>query len=164
MKTVYIALIGRIKRVSQDLERVVKRAESLMDKAKYTGDDGYLDGVALNLHGFYAGVEKIFEDIARTLEKNIPDGSGWHQDLLLQMAAEISPIRPPVISEETRDCLGEYRGFRHVVRNVYTFNLQMSRLQDLTKGLQHCYVAVKSDLDDFMAFLKELSNDNNDNM
>jgi hypothetical protein len=115
MKTVYIALIGRIKRVLQDLERVVSRAELLMDKAKRTGDDDFLDGVALNLHGFYAGVEKIFEDIARTLEKNIPDGSGWHQDLLLQMAAEISPIRPPVISEKTRDCLDEYRGFRHVV-------------------------------------------------
>jgi len=157
MKTSYIALIGRIKRILQDLEKVVNRAKSLMDKAQHTGDDGYLDGVALNLHGFYAGVEKIFEDVARTLEKNIPDGSGWHQDLLLQMAAEISPIRPPVISEETRDCLDEYRGFRHVVRNVYTFNLQMSRLQELTKGLPRCYGAVTRDLDDFMEFLRELS-------
>ena len=163
MKTAYIALIGRIKRVMQDLERVVSRAESLMDKAQRTGDDGYLDGVALNLHGFYAGVEKIFEDVARTMEKAIPDGSGWHQDLLLQMAAEISPIRPPVIGEETRDCLDDYRGFRHVVRNVYTFNLQMSRLQDLTKGLRRCYGAVISDLDDFMEFLRELSIENNDN-
>jgi len=163
MKTAYIALIGRIKRVMQDLERVVSRAESLMDKAQRTGDDGYLDGVALNLHGFYAGVEKIFEDVARTMEKAIPDGSGWHQDLLLQMAAEISPIRPPVISEETRDCLDDYRGFRHVVRNVYTFNLQMSRLQELTKGLRRCYGAVTRDLDDFMDFLRELSIENNDN-
>jgi len=162
MKTGYIALVGRIKRILQDLEKVVNRAKSLMDKAQRTGDDGYLDGVALNLHGFYAGVEKIFEDVARTLEKNIPDGSGWHQDLLLQMAAEISPIRPPVISQETRDCLDEYRGFRHVVRNVYTFKLQMSRLQELTKGLPHCYGAVTRDLDDFMEFLREISIENND--
>jgi hypothetical protein len=161
MKTAYIALVGRIKRVSQDLEKVVNRAKSLMDKAQRTGDDGYLDGVALNLHGFYAGVEKIFEDIARTLEKNIPDGSGWHHDLLLQMTAEIDPIRPPVISEKTRECLDEYRGFRHVVRNVYTFNLQMSRLKELTKGLRCCYDAVTSDLEDFMEFLRELSIDNN---
>jgi uncharacterized protein CbrC (UPF0167 family) len=132
-------------------------AKSLMDKTQRTGDDGYLDGVALNLHGFYVGVEKIFEDIARTLEKNIPDGSGWHQDLLLQMTAEISPIRPPVISENTRDCLDEYRGFRHVVRNVYTFNFHASRLQELTKGLQRCYNAVTCDLDEFIKFLRELS-------
>lgn len=162
MKTTYIALIGRVKRVSQDLEKVVNRAKSLMEKAQHTGDDGYLDGVALNLHGFYAGVEKIFEDIARTLEKSIPDSSGWHQDLLLQMAAEISPIRPPVISEDTRDCLDEYRGFRHVVRNVYTFNLHSSRLQELTNGLQHCYEALACDLDDFIQFLNDLSFDSLD--
>ena len=57
MKTAYIALIGRIKRVSQDLDKVVNRAKSVMDKAQRTGDDGYLDGVALNLHGFYAGAK-----------------------------------------------------------------------------------------------------------
>ena len=51
----------------------------------------------------------------------------------------------------------EYRGFRHVVRSVYTFNLQMSRLQELTKGLQRCYSAVTRDLDDFMeAYLKQI--------
>ena len=153
MKTAYIALIGRINRVSQDLEKVVSRAKSLMDKAQRTGDDGYLDGVALNLHGFYAGVERIFEDVARTLERDVPRGPGWHHDLLLQMAAEIDAIRPPVIKAETRNCLDEYRGFRHVVRNVYTFNLQLPRLQELTKKLSDCFGLVKRDLDDFMGFI-----------
>lgn len=160
MKTGYLALIGRMRRVLQDLAQVVARAESLMDKALVSGDDGYLDGVALNLHGFYAGIERIFEDVARTLEKDMPRGSGWHQDLLLQMAAEIDAIRPPVIKTETRNCLDEYRGFRHVVRNVYTFNLQMSRLRELTKKLADCYNAVKCDLDDFMEFLQRMSEEN----
>ena len=157
MKTGYLALIGRIKRVVQDLEQVVNRAESLMDKAQLSGDDGYLDGVALNLHGFYAGVERIFEDVARTMEKDVPRGSGWHQDLLLQMAAEIDAIRPPLIKAKTRNCLDEYRGFRHVVRNVYTFNLHMPRLHELTKKLSVCFGNVKNDLDDFMKFLQQLS-------
>lgn len=162
MKTGYDALIGRIKRILLDLERVVSRAESLMTKAQSSGDDGYLDGVALNLHGFYPGIERVFEDVARTLEKDVPHGSGWHQDLLLQMSAEIDKIRPPVIREATRNCLDEYRGFRHVVRNVYTFNLQMSRLKELKKGLQPCYEAVKRDLDGFIEFLRELSVENSD--
>ena len=161
MNTGYLALIGRINRVLQDVEQVVKRAEYLMDKAQLSGDDGYLDGVALNLHGFYAGVERIFEDVARTLEKDVPRGSGWHQDLLLQMAAEIDAIRPPVIKAETRNCLDDYRGFRHVVRNVYTFNLHMSRLQELTKNLPDCFGTVKCDLDDFMKFLQQLSEEDN---
>ena len=78
---------------------------------------------------FIQGIERIFEDIARTMERSIPKDVEWHQDLLLQMSAEISSIRPPVLSMDTRDCLDEYRGFRHVVRNVYTFHLRPARLQ-----------------------------------
>lgn len=157
MNAGYATLAGRIRRSGLDLERVVARAASLMDKARASGDDDYLDGVALNLHGFYAGVERIFEDIARTIEKTVPDGPEWHQDLLLQMSAEVASVRPAVISDEARRCLEEYRGFRHVVRNVYTFNLRPARLQELTGGLQDCYQVVMSDLKDFCTFLEQLS-------
>jgi hypothetical protein len=131
---------------------VVSRAEWLLSKAQTSGDDGFFDGVALNLHGFYSGVERIFEDIARTMERSIPQGVEWHQDLLLQMSAEISSIRPPVVTMDTRDCLDEYRGFRHVVRNVYTFNLRPARLQELTSRLRQCYQTVDHDLSDFIIF------------
>jgi len=36
---------------------------------------------------------------------------------------KIKHVRPPVISIETCDESDEYRGFHHVVKNVYTFNL-----------------------------------------
>lgn len=121
--TIYSVLAGRIHEALSDLERVVHRAEELLNKAQQHNDDGYLDGVASNLHGFYAGVERIFEDIARNLDEAVPTGADWHRDLLLQMSASIDRIRPAVISQETRFCLEEYRGFRHVVRNVYTFNM-----------------------------------------
>lgn len=121
--TIYSVLAGRIHEALSDFERVVHRAEELLNKAQQHNDDGYLDGVALNLHGFYAGVERIFEDIARNLDEAVPTGADWHRDLLLQMSASIDRIRPAVISQETRFCLEEYRGFRHVVRNVYTFNM-----------------------------------------
>jgi len=85
----YVALAGRIRQATADLERVVSRTEYLMEKAQRTGDDGYFDGAALNLHGFYVGVEHIFEDIAREMEENVPGDSGWHQSLLLQISADI---------------------------------------------------------------------------
>jgi len=50
----------------------------------------------------------------------MPAGEHWHQLLLEQMASEIGGVRPAVISDATRQALDEYRGFRHVVRNVYT--------------------------------------------
>jgi hypothetical protein len=59
MNVGYVALAGRIRQSLRDLERVVARAQDLMDKARTSGDSDYLDGVALKLHGFYAGIERI---------------------------------------------------------------------------------------------------------
>lgn len=156
MKT-YSAVSGRVRQALADLERVVGRSEELLGKAQQTGDDGYFDGVALNLHGFYAGVERIFEDIARSMGEGVPVGPDWHRDLLLQMSAEIDGVRPAVISRETRYCLDDYRGFRHVVRNIYAFNLKPSRLQELTNDLRTCYGSVVRELDAFAGFLERLA-------
>jgi hypothetical protein len=114
------------------------------------------------LHGFYSGVERLFEDIARTLEKALPSGPGWHQDLLPQMSAEVPSNRPPVIRQDTRNCLDEYRGFRHVVRNVYTFQLRPPRLQQLAQQLGDCFASLKGDIEEFSKFLEILADAPND--
>ena len=163
MNPEYAALIGRIEQTILDIERVVNRAEYLLDKAKKTGDDGYWDGIALNLHGFYAGVERIFEDIARTIDQSIPTGATGHQDLLLQMTAKVNSLRPPVINVETRYCLDEYRGFRHIVRNVYTFHLHPARLQELTTELCECTRNIKRDLNTFTHFLQQVTDADEEN-
>ena len=155
--TSYSVLAGRIREALSDLQRVVHRAQELLNKAQQRNDDDYLDGVALNLHGFYAGVERIFEDIARNLDEAVPTGPEWRRDLLLQMSAAIDGVRPPVISQETRFCLDEYRGFRHVVRNVYTFNLRPLRLQELTENLSMCSPQLNAELAGFIAFLDDLN-------
>lgn len=152
----YKALSGRIGESLVELERVVDRAIQLGDKAVQTQDDGYWDGVALNLHGFYVSVERIFEDIARTIDASLPAGADWHRDLLLQMSAEMPQVRPPVIGRSTRHCLDEYRGFRHVVRNVYAFSLRPSRLQELVAALPACFRAICEDMNSFVGFLKQL--------
>jgi hypothetical protein len=155
----YTALAGRIRQSLLDLKRVVDRADLLLSQALQKDDNGYLDGVALNLHGFYTGVERIFEDIARSVDQAIPGGPEWHRDLLLQMADELASVRPAVITPETRYCLDEYRGFRHLVRNVYTFNLRPSRLRELAEELKSCYQAVEANLHDFMGILEQSATD-----
>ena len=152
----YTALAGRIRISIQDVKNSVDRSLQLSDKARKSGDDGYWDGVALNLHGFYTGVEHIFEDIARTLENSVPSGSEWHVDLLTQMSGEIEGVRPAVISRETRVCLDEYRGLRHVVRNVYAFNLRSARLNELTNGLNDCFDRVQKELLALADFLESI--------
>lgn len=152
-----MAIAARLRTELTDLDRVVQRAEQLLSKAQERDDEDYLDGVALNLHGFYAGVERIFEEIANEIDGFLPDDSEWHRNLLIQMSGEVSNTRPAVIRHNTRHCLDQYRGFRHVVRNVYTFNLRPSRLQELVTDLRPCYTAFVQDLTAFCDFLDKLA-------
>ena len=148
-----VALAGRLQTELAEIERVVERANRLHRKAREQGDNDYLDGVALNLHGFYAGAERIFAAIAREVDSAVPTGPDWHRDLLLQMVAPLPGLRPAVIRQDTMDRLDEYRGFRHVVRNVYTYNLKPARVRELMGGLDDCLAALRRDLGAFDAFL-----------
>lgn len=53
------------------------------------------------LHDFYTGIEKIFEDIAKEVDRRVPIGDSWHSDLLHQMTLDISGLRPSVITHAT---------------------------------------------------------------
>jgi hypothetical protein len=75
---------------------------------------------------------------------------------LLQLSASLNGIRPAVLTRETRICLDEYRSFRHIVRNLYTFNLQPARIDELATGVKACYQLVAHDLSHFANFLEEL--------
>ncbi len=153
----YGALAARIRSELGDLLRCVDRAQGLLAKASSTGDTDYLDGVALNLHAFYTGVEHVLEAIAREVDDSVPSGPEWHRDLLLQMSAPIPHTRPAVLGADTRHCLDAYRGFRHVVRNVYGYNLDPARIRDLVAGLGSCYRAVADELEVFARVLERLA-------
>lgn len=153
---IYLALAGRMTQILVDIDRIAKRAELLMSKARSSGDEGYLDGVALNLHSFYTAMASLFEDIARTVDVALPEGANWHQELLLQMSAELKASRPAVIRASTQNCLDDYRAFRHLVRNVYTFNLRPKRLSYLVDGIRICFMDLRSDLEEFGRFLQAL--------
>jgi hypothetical protein len=152
----YRLLSGRIQEYLVELERVVERAVRFGNNAHLTGEEAYWDAVALNLHSYYSGIERIFEDIARTIDRTIPESSDWHQRLLFQMTAEIPGIRPAVIGRDTRLGLDDYRAFRHVVRHVYAFNFRPNRLHELVQGLPGGFGAVQNDLAAFREFLEEL--------
>jgi len=79
-------LAMRIRSELPEIEDTLKRATEGVKRAKQTGDDYYLDGVALNLHSFYSGTERIFELIAANVDDMLPKGENWHQALLMQMA------------------------------------------------------------------------------
>jgi hypothetical protein len=151
------ALAGRIRASLDDVTASVERARMLADKGRRNNDDDYWDGVALNLHGFYSGVEQIFEDIARTIDGAMPEGGEWHISLLRQMTVELSGLRPAVIGMNTRQHLDNYRGLRHVIRNVYAFNLRPARLAELVDNSAECLELLSADLLAFADFLEKTS-------
>jgi hypothetical protein len=127
-------LSARIDTELSELKLVVERTLQAWDKAVKQDDDFYLDSVALNLHAFYSGLERIFEKLASTIDGAVPTAANWHQELLTQMQTEIPSLRPAIISYDLKEALEEYRGFRHVVRNVYTYHLKPEKLKLLVNN------------------------------
>jgi HepT-like protein len=148
-------LSKRIRNELIELESLSQRVIEGWNRVKRSGDEYYLDSVALNLHGFYSGLERIFELIASVVDGKKPGGENWHQELLEQMMAEIPKIRPPVISSSTCSRLNEYKGFRHVVRNVYTFKFDPIKIQRLVDELPGMVSQVRAELIAFSDFLEQ---------
>jgi hypothetical protein len=108
------------------------------------------------LHDYYAGLERIFQQIGTTVDGHIPKGSTWHRDLLQQMQTEINNVRPPVLSKEAGQLLDEFLRFRHVVRNIYAFNFDAERVQRLVEQMQPTLKRVRLELLTFISFLKHV--------
>ncbi|MBK7203054.1 hypothetical protein [Candidatus Amarolinea dominans] len=110
---------------------------------------------APNLHGFYSGLERIFELIATTIDAAKPKGENWHQVLLRQMSVETSDLRPAVISQSTYHRLDGYRGFRHVVRHVYAYNFETTKIEKLVLDLPETLAQVPGEMLAFAEFLEQ---------
>lgn len=150
-----LRLAQRIRDECAELARLVARAQEAWRRAQQSSDELYVDSVALNLHSFYAGLERLFEITAATIDGNVPQGHNWHQMLLEQMASEVPSVRPALISEETRWVLDEYRGFRHIVRNVYAFRFDLAKVEKLAQEASAVFAQVRAELLAFADFLEQ---------
>jgi len=147
-------LASRILNEISSLAVVVARVESAWKAAAANNDEFYFDSVALNIHSFYSGLERVFEKISSAVDGSLPQGLNWHQELLNQMALEIPDVRPAVISEKTRQQLDTYRGFRHVVRNVYTYHISPDKMKPLAKAIRPVFKQVEKELTAFSRFIQ----------
>lgn len=144
-----------IRRELQDLNPLIEKAQRGLRAARSSSDqDLYLDSVALNLHDFYTGIERILLHIAGTIDNVVPTGAQWHQELLQQMHIDVPGLRTSVLSDQAFECLKEYLAFRHVVRNVYTFKFDPERIAILVAKLPSCHDQLRKELDGFAARLE----------
>ena len=131
MNKKFLTLSSHIREELLEIQGSIQRAKKAWSLALNEDDSLYLDSVALNLHDFYNGLERIFERIAENIDEIKPEGLNWHQEILRQMAMEIPKVRPAVILQDLREELDKYRAFRHIVRNIYAHNFRIDKIKDL---------------------------------
>ena len=117
----------------------------------------YHESLALKLHNFYTGYERLFALIAVDVNGGVPRSPDWHRRLLKSMSLEIPGIRPAVISKHTEPNLQEYLSFRHLVRNIYGFELNFDRMKRLIEELPEVVKVIDQEINTFLGFLRSLT-------
>jgi hypothetical protein len=155
----YQILAQRIRLELEELERTQAAIKRHWAGARTAAvdQDAYLNSVALNLHSFYSGLERLFELIAIEFDGGPLGGNTWHTELLRQMTLDLPEARPAVLNRDTAAHLDEYRKFRHRVRNIYATNLDPDRMASLIATLPTLWEQIKQELAAFTAFLDQLA-------
>ena len=108
------------------------------------------------LHSFYNGCENIFRLIASFFENDVGSDS-WHRNLLRRMKLEIPGYRPRLLDEETFVLLNELRGFRHVFRHCYSFQLDWAREKALAEKFPLIRERFERQVEEFLDGLSNMS-------
>ena len=143
--------VDELEQVNAVIDRHWASAQTIpVDKA------AYLNSVALSLHSFYNGLERVLELVAVEMDGGTLGGAAWHSELLRQMTLEVSLVRPAVLSEDTGRRLNQYLKFLHRVRNIYTTHLDAARIEHLVENLPQTWQQVRAELLAFVDFLERL--------
>ncbi len=104
------------------------------------------------LHDFYNGVENIFERVVRRIDRypEILEGEESHQALLKYVSQPVDNTRPPLISNDLRQELEEYLGFRHVVRHAYGHRFRWDRMKSLVENFPAVYSNFSEEIESFI--------------
>jgi hypothetical protein len=114
--------------------------------------------IGYHMHNFYNACENIFLNIAKTFENNI-EPQEWHKSILRRMKLDIEDIRPAVISDELYRILEEFRGFRHMFRYSYSFDLDWAKEKLAADKFNDAVIIFKNELCTFIDFLKSICAD-----
>lgn len=115
--------------------------------------------LAYLLHNLYCSLEDLFQEIAKTFEDKVEDTAKYHRELLKRMYMDIPGIRPKLLSQESYRVLNELRGFRHIFRHAYDYELDPERVDSLKQKIAVKWDYIKKDMHSFMSFLQDVLRD-----
>lgn len=131
----FLFLIERIKEEKKYLANLYTNLQkdlSVLKNSKIINDTYWFEAAKNNagkhIHDYYSCLEKLFEEIFLRLKEDLPDGKTYHKDLLIRAVTPLSGLRPAIINKDLFQHLDELRGFRHVFRNLYRYQLNTEKL------------------------------------
>lgn len=116
----------------------------------------YVESTALKLHNFYTACERIFEKIAGEVNGALHHTPDWHLRLLRMMTLDVPKVRPRVLTPELAERLTELLRFRHVVRNIYGFELHEEKVGPLVQQIDGLWRDLQGQIEEFASYLEEL--------
>lgn len=147
------AELGHLRDLASDVAAVCAEVERDPGHARL-----FRENLALKLHHFYTGCERIFRTVASELNGAPPTGFDWHRRLLERMGAAWQG-RPALLAPATLENLREYLAFRHVVRNIYGFELDVERIERLVTRYPAVWGQVEADIQRFVDWLHMLADE-----
>lgn len=142
--------------IKDELSKLESLAGKLSSQKGRTSDEEIAESAALRLHNFYTGCERIFKLIAAEINGGTPQDLEWHKRLLNQVSIEIDGVRPAVISPQNRRELEKLLRFRHLVRNIYGFELESNRIEELLVLAVNLFPLFKKEVESFTEFLVQV--------
>lgn len=140
--------LEHLSRLEQEIDKVSQLIETSPELA-----DLLYENQGLKLHNFYTGCERIFRVVASELNGALPTGYDWHKRLLERMSISREG-RPAVVSSTTVKALEKYLAFRHVVRNIYGYELEAERVAQLIEGYGLTWQRFEREMRQFVGWLR----------
>ena len=150
LKSELLALLDRVRELDSKLQGYTEQYPQELPEP-------FLITVSYLLNGIYSCFEDQFLKIAKVFENRVENPASWHRELLERMQIEVEGVRPRVLNRATFRLLNELRGFRHVFRSSYTFELDEERARLVLRRWEKGKAAVYKDVQSFIDKLTALA-------
>lgn len=151
-----ILLEVRVRKEILNLEKLLDELKDITRMRELKVESVRARACASILHDFYSGMEKVFINIAREIDQTVPKSEDCHRQLLEQMTLEIPAKRPAVIDAELAGQIQQFLAFRHRFRNLYGYELEWDKLNELIKQMEPVLTRFKDSTDKFLNVLEQI--------
>lgn len=145
--------LAKLSELARSIESTWKRRST----APREEQDVFLESVALKLHNFYTGCERIFGQVGTEINGALPQTHDWHVRLLRTMCVEVPEVRPAVLSAALARDLEDYLRFRHLVRNIYALELDAAKIEPLVGKVADVAGRFEDEIERFVRYLETLA-------